>query len=328
MRSDVFGDDVAGNLPQALTLDTTFVTAVYERRPDDVLGGRGLPLAWYLSSLASLVRMRAPLVIYTQARLVGRLSEFLKREGADARLIARPLSSVPRFWEIEELRIAQRVHTRPDRDRCHVLCLGKFAWLAEQAREDPFRTSRLYWIDAGLSYPGLFPSRHLPRPHGRCDLFSSALPIGLQRAPGFTVFERSPLASRRLHSIDVEVMQRIAGSGAEPVGTHIVGGVFGGRRDDVRQLCDEYDGVLATMLGNGLLGTEENILTIMYWRDRSRFAPQTFTTWHHEDTNVVKPAAHDVPFYRTFERLTADCLTPGPSSHSPHHTTEPRDAAI
>ena len=297
-RPDIHHEDAA----------TTFVTAVYERRRDDVLGGRGLPMAWYLPSLASLVGMKAPLVIYTQARLVGGLSEFLIREGANAQVIARPLSSVPRFWEIGELRVAQRVHTRAHRDRCHVLCHAKFAWLAEQARADPFRTARVCWIDAGLSYPGLFPSRHLPRPHGRCALFSPALAIGLARTGAFTMFERSPLVGGQLHFVNVGAMQRIAGSDAEPIRTHVVGGVFGGRRDDVVKLYDEYDDVLAQMLEAGLLGTEENVLTIMYWRDRSRFAPQTFTTWYHEDTTFTQPAPHDVPFYRTFERLAADDL--------------------
>src|SRR5262249_52026883 len=173
-----------------------------------------------------------------------------------------------------------------------------------------------YWIDAGLSHPGLFPSRHLPRPGGRCDLFSPGLPIGLKRASGFTVFELSPLVGRRLHSVGVDEMEQIAGSGAESIKTHIVGGVFGGRRDDVLQLYDEYAGVLARMLSAGLLGTEENILSIMYYRDRSRFAPWTFTTWHHEDTGFIQPAAHDIPFYRTLECLIAGYITPRDPSHS------------
>src|SRR5262249_52847161 len=154
----------------------------------------------------------------------------------------------------------------------------------------------------------------LPRPDGRCDLFSPGLPIGLKRASGFTVSELLPLVGRQLHSVSVDEMQQIAGSGTEPIKTHIVGGVFGGRRDDVLQLYDEYDGVLAQMLSAGLLGTEENILTIMYCRNRSRFAPQTFTTWHHEDTGFIKPAAHDIPFYRTIERLVAGYTTPRHSS--------------
>jgi hypothetical protein len=72
----------------------------------------------------------------------------------------------------------------------------------------------------------------------------------------------------------------------------------------VVKLYDEYDDVLAQMLGAGLLGTEENVLTIMYWRDRSRFTPQTFTTWYHEDTTFTQPAPHAVlPAVRTPHRL-------------------------
>lgn len=298
------GSDLAAIVPEALALDSTFVTAVYERRPDDVLGGRGFPLARYLPSLASIARMGAPLVVYTQAHLARRLSELLRADGADARVVACPLSSVPRFWEVEELRIRQRVHTLPHRDRCHVLCLAKFAWLAEQAHDNPFGTTRFYWIDAGLAHPGLFPARHLPRPDGRCDLFSPAVPIALRRTPGFFVFELSPLVGPNLHPVDVGDMQRIAGPGARPIATHIVGGMFGGVRDDVLRLYEEYDGILADMLAAGLLGTEENVLTILHARATSGIATQTFTTWYHEDTDFTQPAPHDVPFYRAFERLT------------------------
>ena len=51
------------------------------------------------------------------------------------------------------------------------------------------------------------------------------------------------------------------------------------------------------------LGAEENILTILYDRTPGRFTPQTFSTWHHEDTDFTRPAPHDVPFYCTVELL-------------------------
>ena len=117
------------------------------------------------------------------------------------------------------------------------------------------------------------------------------------------MFELAPIAGRNLHSVDVGDMERIAGAG--PIASHIVGGLFGGRREEVRALYSEYDALLAEMLGADLLGTEENILTILYHRHRERFTAHTFSIWYHEDTDFIQPSADDVPFYRAFEILTS-----------------------
>jgi FkbM family methyltransferase len=292
--------ELAAIVPEAVALDSTLVTAVYERSPDDVLGGRGAPLARYLPSLASIARMSAPLVVYTQPRLAARVSEFLRAEGADAVVVPRPLASVPRFWEVQELRIRERVHTMPHRDRCHVLGFAKFPWLAEQARENPFGTSRFYWVDAGLVRPDVFPARR--------DLFSPALPFGLRQLYRFVVFALAPLAGPYLHTVEVEEMQRIAGARAEPIATHVVGALFGGGRDDVLRLAKDHDAVLMDLLTRGLLGTEENVLTILYARAPADFTPQVFTTWHHEESGT--------PFYRLIERLGSGVSsTTSPSPH-------------
>src|SRR5690348_5708829 len=161
--------------------------------------------------------MGAPLVIYTQPRHVARVSAFVQEQRADAIVIGRNLSSIPRFWEVADLRVRERLHTMPHGDRCHVLCFGKFAWLTEQAQANPFGTSRFYWIDAGLSYCALFPERHLPRPDGLCGLFSSAVPAALRQEPRFVVCGLEPLAARLMHSVSLDDMARIAGEGAAPL---------------------------------------------------------------------------------------------------------------
>ena len=78
----------------------------------------------------------------------------------------------PHFETIQEMRLRKGYPSMRWRDRCHVLCLSKVHWLAEQGRLNPFGSERFYWIDAGLSYPGLFPRRYLDTPEGfDCALF-------------------------------------------------------------------------------------------------------------------------------------------------------------
>jgi FkbM family methyltransferase len=301
------GEDLVGLANDvASRVDATFVTAVYERRADDAVGGRGLPLAWYLTSLRSIVRTGAPLVVYTQDRLVRTLEEFFAAESAPALVIPRSLSTVPRFWTIQETRLRHRAHAFPHRDRCHALCLAKFAWLAEQARRNVFGTRHCYWIDAGLASEALFPSTHLPRQNGAvCDLFSPELPAALVADSRFVVFALTPMIGRNLHTIDVDDMQRIAGADALPIDTHIVGGLFGGRRQEVIDLECEFDRTLDELLAEDLLGTEENVLTILFHRQRKRFTARTLSTWYHEDSGFAPPAPTDIPFYRAVAGLAA-----------------------
>jgi hypothetical protein len=195
----------------------------------------------------------------------------------------------------------------PYRDRCHALCFGKFAWLAEQAERNPFGTSRFHWIDAGLAYEGLFPSRLLPRDGGRCGVFTPALAAALCAQGSFALFGLQPVQGTQIHSIHVDDLARVGATGA-PIRTHIVGGLFGGARHDVLALYEEYDAVLGELLDRQLLGTEENILTVLYHRDPSRFALFPFTTWYHEDTDFTQPGPEDTPFYRVLERLASGVL--------------------
>lgn len=219
-------------------------------------------------------------------------------------VVGRELEAAPRFGQIQEIRTRHGFHTKPWRDRCHVLCHAKVAWLAEQAESNPFTSDRFYWIDAGLAYPGVFPLRYLPNYLvDRCVLFTPRVLEALSPRSLVMIGMRPPAGSQMLHNIRLEDHLPFVGKGSRPIDTHVVGALFGGTREAVRGLYADYDGVLGAMLDADLLGTEENVLTILYHRDRSSVALRTFTTWYHEDSVVRRPDPSEVPFYRIFEEL-------------------------
>src|SRR4051794_2758314 len=151
----------------------TLVTAVYDLDPAGPLGGRHRSIEYYFPSLASIAALGAGLVAYTRPEHVECIASHLGALGVPAVVIGRELESVPRFAQIQEIRTRQEFQTKPWRDRCHVLCHAKLAWLAEQAEASLFGSDRFYWIDAGLAYPGLFPLRYLHDYRvDRCSLFT------------------------------------------------------------------------------------------------------------------------------------------------------------
>jgi hypothetical protein len=283
----------------------TFVTAIYNLDPAAPLGGRGRPVAFYRPSRASIAQMGAGLVVYTDPANVDRIEGHLTHLGAPAVVIGRELASAPRADQIQEIRVRQRFETKPWRDRCHVLCHAKPAWLAEQAEANPFDSSRFYWIDAGLAYPGLMPRRYLgDYASDRCSLMVPGVLDALAAADWpLVLLGLRPPEGQRLHDVPLDEHAPWIGPGGRPIDTHVVGGFFGGDRAAVVAFYADYDPMLAAMLAADRLGTEENVLTVLYHRDSARATLLPFSTWHHEDSDVRRPGPDDVPFYRIFEEL-------------------------
>jgi hypothetical protein len=273
----------------------TFVTAIYQRRSDDALGGRERPLAFYFDSLRRLVHFGAPWVIYTDPQHASDVRAFAESLPVPVEVVSRPLDLVPRCSQIQALRDAQGVRFKPYRDRCHVLCFAKIGWLAAEAAAPRFGSEFVYWIDAGLAHDGLFPRRLRQRPQ---EVFNAAVLWSLQRHPHLTMLAH-PLFGARQHDVDVGEMRAIADLPMPPQ-HHVVGGLFGGRREHVLQMAAEFEGLHAALLQRDLLGTEENVLTLLAAK-HPEYAMAHFDVWCHEDTDFAQPAPGQVPFHLVFE---------------------------
>ena len=165
----------------------------------------------------------------------------------------------------------------------------------------------------------MFPLRYLPDYlSSRCAIFRPPVLDALEQrdepdSPWFTAALQArtlvmigmrPLQLGTIHQMSLDDHLRFVGTGAEaPIETHVVGALFGGTPTAVGRLYADYDRVLARMLAAGLVGTEENVLTILYHRDPAPIRLLSFSTWYHEDSDVRPPEPHEFPFYRIFESL-------------------------
>jgi hypothetical protein len=86
---------------------------------------------------------------------------------------------------------------------------------------------------------------------------------------------------------------------------HIVGGMFGGKKELVKVFCEDYKNLLKEMVELKCFEREEQLLTVLYFRNKEMFHPLKFTTWHHEEADLGICCNHpnDVYFYRIFENL-------------------------
>jgi hypothetical protein len=290
-------------------MQVTFVSALYKLQHDSLVGGRSYPLAWYFPSLRSIGQTKAALVLYVWPQHVEEITEFCAQHFETFQVIDRDLAGFPFHERIQELRIQKEYHLAANRDRCHTLCLNKFYWLREQALLNQFRSEAFFWIDAGLAHEGLFPAKYLPRTEFRtatCSLFNSALPRNLAKSTDRFLFLAQHTGGElcMMHEVAIPAMKNCLANRATCLDKHMIGGLFGGKATAIAQVYTQYEALLTEMLERELLGTEENVLTLLYFQNPAYFTLKGFETWHHEDspTGLFKPQT--LPFYQVFEAIS------------------------
>ncbi|MFN0263225.1 hypothetical protein ACKTEK_05025 [Tepidamorphus sp. 3E244] len=157
------------------------------------------------------------------------------------------------------------------------LVMSKLDWLARVASENPFGTNNFVWIDAGITHT-------VPLELIRAALAGTALKKHLTR---FLVLTYPYAANHEVHGFDHGEMARL--SGVSRIEWVARGGFFGGDAGYIREAARLYDAMLEHTLSAGLMGTEENVLTIL-----AHLHPGLFERYCLESDGLVKPFFADM----------------------------------
>ena len=57
----------------------TLVTAIYDHKPQEIIGGRGWSFDYYAAPFLNILKLDLPIVIYTHDRVVDQLKDFMQR---------------------------------------------------------------------------------------------------------------------------------------------------------------------------------------------------------------------------------------------------------
>lgn len=136
--------------------------------------------------------------------------------------------------------------------------MTKPLWLYEQAQQNPFSSTHLYWIDAGLGHT-------VP-----AELLQAASFIRLaQQHQRFLLLCYPHDPQREVHGFDAAALARLAG--VERTCWVARGGFFGGAAAYVGQMAARYSHHLEQTLEQGLMGTEESVLTLQSYAEDELF---------------------------------------------------------
>lgn len=276
------------------------VTCVYNNLYDTDLGGRHGRIIHYTKSLATITKMNQDIVVYTSEADKDLLlqNEIIRNYGR-IRFIIYDLFS-DKNGEYYQSRKRELGQTKSD--RCYEIMHNKVSWMNNHTDED---YKNIFWIDAGLSYGALFPSRFrgdssyekyfentlfTPKVFENLNLIDNKIII-LGGNQTFHTFE-SPYSY--MFGVPMRFVERY----------HIIGGFFGGNKNLVKDFSLKYNEVLIQMIDFKLLEREEQLLTLLFNKYEDLFHMIEFTTWHHEESDMAKyNKENEIYFYKIFENL-------------------------
>lgn len=277
---------------------TLFITCLYNGLEHTILGGRAGRTHHYINSLENLFNMESDFVVYTSEKdkeILEKTFDFTKYK-SNVRLIVYDLFSDPKHQYFQKKLNGKKT------DRCYEIMHNKTSWIKNHITED---YEFYYWIDCGLSHGGLFPKKYLSgksfKDYFSCVLFNPLMVENLNKINDKMIVLYGDQSN---HIFESKANYKFYENIDIVENCHIVGGMFGGKKELVNNFCLMYDDILDEMIEYDVLEAEEALYTVIYQRNKDIFYKLTFTTWHHEDSDMSKyNKVNEKYFYNIFEKL-------------------------
>lgn len=292
-------------------MNNYIVTAIYDGLHGTSLGGRASRGEHYRHSFKSISKITdAEYTIYTNE--YDPIKAFMVENVSNLKYDLKTYDLNNSDYSVKINNIKD-VESTKSSSRCIELQYSKFTWiesLANLINEEDY----IYWFDAGLSYSGLIPDKHLGN-KGYHDynyyspLFNNQF---FNNLISYTDESFFCIAKDNVNFFwDGGLPDKWYINGKD-CSNHIIGGLFGGKSKIVKNVCSLFRSLANNLLDNEhVLYSEENILTVLYYNHNDLFKTKTFDIWWHENNivgNVGEERAKELlssakSFYHILEEL-------------------------
>jgi hypothetical protein len=238
----------------------TIVTGLWD------INRTGRPFHHYIENFKRFLDIPQNLFIYVPLELEHLVWEKRSRENTFVKIMS--FEDVKRlynpFWDR-----TQSVRTNPDwingagwlgsspqasLEWYNPIVQSKMFMMNDASIWNPFDTEYFFWLDAGIT--NTVPYSHLVENNCLNDLPQHGNPF---------LFLSYPYdAENEIHGFKYDAINRYSGKDVKYV---CRGGLFGGHKDQLREANAAYYSLLDRTLGEGLMGTEESIFTIMSYNE-------------------------------------------------------------
>ena len=244
-------------------MNTTLVTGIWDIGRDGLSEGWSRPYQHYLDKFTSLLGIDANMIIFGDETLRDFVFEIRSKE--NTQFIVRPLDW---FKNNEYFDMIQKIRTNENwysqagwlkesaqakLEMYNPLVMSKMFLLHDAKIMDAFNSEYMFWIDGGITntvHPGYFTH----------DKVLDKLPKYISK---FSFISFPYNAETEIHGFEYNKLKSIAGSDVSKVSR---GGFFGGPKSSISDVNSIYYGLLISTLGEGFMGTEESIFSIMAYK--------------------------------------------------------------
>lgn len=263
------------------------VSCLYSNLADSEFNGRSSRHVHYFLSLKSMLKMKLPFEMYTSLGHKNDFhTEFTPEEMKYINLNYCELSQLDLYEKLKPLKKTNKLEPM----RCYEIMYGKTKWLRDVCKTTD--AEYVYWIDAGLCHCGIFPNKLKTNPpnnyydkYFNFKNFNEQLFDRIVRETGDNMYCICHDQSRRVWAQSAP-KKYFKHSKIDPI--HMIGGLFGGKKDIVIDFCDKFDVLLNRILDDGLLLTEEQIYTIIVCDNPGLYNKQIFDSWYYEESDLYK----------------------------------------
>lgn len=263
---------------------TALVTCIYNGLSGTPYGGRLNRDADYRDSLTTIAGAGLPITCFVAPEAEADHRRHFGTAAPNVTLVPLALTDVPHSAAIQHIKRGHPEHyaALEWRERCVEIMWGKFHMLRQVLSRDP-RLERLYWIDAGLAHVNIISTRYTTaealRARRFCDVSRAFPSLLFDRLNDFGGARLVALTCTMPHNrgLPARYNQRPYTHDAA-----VIGGLFGGPRERVLDLCERFDDKVRAVLADGMLYFEESILTGILADCPQCFRCFTFDSWYHE----------------------------------------------
>lgn len=305
--------------------DVTFVTCVYDDLHNTLFSGRHNRGTHYAFSLAQINQINTPIYCFTDYTNLYKFFPAILNYGINnLKFINYNLNESPYHERIQQVKQYNKQYIKSSswNSRCVEIMWGKFDWLIHVIDKIGIEKDKyVYWIDAGLSHPGVIPKKY-NNLHDKKEYYSSSHEYSYRffnnkifnkDFPDFLVSQTGKnkllhfLCTKPQHNdhspLDLPNKKYYKGTA--------VGGLFGGDIQKLYDWCIQGKKICDQLLDKCCLIKEEDILTYLInyniGNDKN-FEEQLslflFNTWYHEDWDKsLYDPKKDISFSDFFEKM-------------------------
>ena len=270
------------------------VTCIYNNLDKEPFKGVYNREIHYLYSVKSIARWGYNIHVFCSSREYNKINDFFKNE-VNVYIHKFDLFNHPLHEHIQQIREANiELYTNKHwKFRYVEVMWGKFLFLKKIL--DVQLYDNLYWVDAGISYPALFPDRL--NPHTTDDRFKNGL-LDYDFSKIFSEESRfltnlSSIQNNRLFFMRTAPQQSSLPKEISPASisqtTTIIGSFFGGNSISLYEFIQDFNNLAKKCIEYGELFFEQQLMTELYYRNPTKYLTYHFTDWGHENEAHYRP---------------------------------------